>query len=85
MTLRNGGNRIVRVDSDGTPQETFVTLDNGTLLKDVAAIRIDMQHDTVPQIELVIMKDCAMHVLGELKVVTFVCFCCGEELEHTCD
>lgn len=75
--------RTVRVQSDGTPQDTVITLDDGKVLDKVMSATVYLDAKQPPTVDLeMCMPVVDVHALPD--VFHFVCPCCGHGMSHEC-
>lgn len=75
--------RVIKINSDGLPQSTIVSLEDGTEIAGVTAIYWRMDTHSKPEVELTIVGP-ASYLEGKLVSVEFKCPCCDMILNHTC-
>lgn len=77
-------NRIVRVDSDGDGNSTVVTMDDGSVLKEVVSAEISLRANSVNEIELLVTGT-PVHVEGYIHLVNVSCPLCDHVSAHHCE
>lgn len=77
-------NRIIRISSDGTPNETRISMDEGQDLDRVVEARWNLRVGQLSEVELTIWGSAAQ-VEGILQHVWLKCPICSGEVSHECD
>ncbi len=78
-----GRRSIVRIDSDGMPKDTVVSLEDGTELDKVYSVWWSIDTDSTARVEVSVWGS-VIHVAGELQKVELKCPCCAEVIAHEC-
>lgn len=78
-----GRRKVVRIDSDGQPRDTVVSLDDGTELDRVYAVWWHLDTDSLARVDISLWGT-VLHVVGEVDQVELQCPCCNEVLKHEC-
>ena len=74
----------VRIQSDGTPRDTVITLADGRVLEKVRAVSIRMDAgDAVNECDIEVWMP-QVDVHATVRSVTFTCQVCSDSLSHDC-
>lgn len=76
--------RILKIDSDGMPQNTVVSLEDGTELKNVVYVNWSIRAGEHPSMDIEIIGG-AIHTAGRLECTHFICQVCNATIEHQCE
>lgn len=77
-------NRIVRISSDGMPNDTRISLDEGQDLDGVVEVRWSLRVGELAEVELTVYGSAAQ-VEGVIKSAWLKCPICKGEESHECD
>lgn len=77
--------RIIKIDSDGTPNHTVISTEDGRELEGVLTANWRLNcSDGIAFVDLE-MRGQAVHTQGQLVTVEFICQVCGHREDHRCD
>lgn len=77
-------NRIIQISSDGMPNDTRISMDEGQDLDNVVAARWNLRVGELAEVELEVWG-VAAHVKGTLTSCDLVCPVCRSTVIHSCD
>lgn len=76
-------NTGLHITSDGTPNGTFITLDDGTVVRDISRFQILADRDDNLIVTLEVRR-VPIDLEAKIKDVTMICPCCGNGFQHKC-
>lgn len=75
--------RIIRIDSDGIPNNTVVSTDDGREIEGVTSVSWYLSVGSVAEISISVYGTAA-HIKGHLDDVELTCPICLRNVEHKC-